>query len=130
MIGPYGVRLSAWEAASAASAGLLSTPTVNHEARLHHDTYAITDEAAQRRAYDERMGAFSQRNEMSQDNWTRRVIRRIGQLAATPCLPQWRRWASRCGDQSSRMPCTRINPSGTGVKPFSAALCANSQVTL
>ena len=49
---------------------------------LHHETYATTGETAERHAYDLRMGAFSRRNEVSADDWTRRVIRRMGKIKA------------------------------------------------
>lgn len=49
---------------------------------LHHERYGVRDEPAQRAAYDAKMAAFSTRNEMSMDSWTRRVIGRMGTLAA------------------------------------------------
>lgn len=35
-----------------------------------------------RAAYDAKMAAFSARHEMTQDNWTKRVIGRMGKIAA------------------------------------------------
>lgn len=49
---------------------------------LHHERYGVRDEQAQRAAYDAKMAAFSARNEMSMDSWTRRVIGRMGTLSA------------------------------------------------
>jgi hypothetical protein len=49
---------------------------------LHHDTYDASAEPAQRAAYDTLLSEFSRRNEMAADNWTRRVISRIGTLRA------------------------------------------------
>ena len=49
---------------------------------LHHNTYDDTGEQAHRAAYDALMGAFSARNDMAADTWTRRVIGRMGKIAA------------------------------------------------
>ncbi len=65
-------------------------PTVTNEVKprlpqsvvLHHNTYGAPNERADRDAYDAKMTAFSQRHEMSQDNWTKRVIGRMGKIAA------------------------------------------------
>jgi nitroreductase len=65
-------------------------PTVTNEVKprlpqsviLHHNTYGVPNEREQRAAYDSKMSEFSQRHEMSQDNWTKRVIGRMGNIAA------------------------------------------------
>jgi nitroreductase len=49
---------------------------------LHYDTYDASAEPAKRAAYDTLLSEFSRRNEMAADNWTRRVISRIGTLRA------------------------------------------------
>jgi len=45
---------------------------------LFHDKYDASGEQSARAAYDARMAAFSQRHEMTQDTWTKRVIGRMG----------------------------------------------------
>ena len=45
---------------------------------LHHEVYDATGEQPHRAAYDALMGAFSARNEMAADTWTKRVIGRMG----------------------------------------------------
>ena len=57
-------------------------PRLPQSTIVHHDTYGVPNEREQRAAYDAKMSAFSQRHEMSQDNWTRRVIGRMGKIAA------------------------------------------------
>jgi len=57
-------------------------PRLPQSAVLFHDKYDATGEQAARAAYDSRMAAFSQRHEMTQDTWTKRVIGRMGKLAA------------------------------------------------
>lgn len=49
---------------------------------LHHDAYSLAGERERRLAYDGMLGEFSARNGMAVDNWTHRVIARIGKLAA------------------------------------------------
>jgi len=56
-------------------------PRLPQEAVLHRGTYDAAD-AGHRAAYDPRMAEFSRRNEMAADNWTQRVIARLGTLAA------------------------------------------------
>lgn len=51
-------------------------PRLPQQAVLFHETYGTPDEPRLRLAYDERMAAFSRRNEMMHDSWTQRVIRR------------------------------------------------------
>ena len=57
-------------------------PRLPQAAVLHHGTYQIGDETAQRAAYDVELGAFSKRNEMQADTWTERVLARIATLRA------------------------------------------------
>lgn len=57
-------------------------PRLPQEAILFHDTYGNPDEPKLRAAYDTKMAAFSARNDMTQDTWTRRVIGRMGKIAA------------------------------------------------
>ena len=57
-------------------------PRLPQSAILYHDTYSTATESADRAAYDARMAAFSQRHEMTQDTWTKRVIGRMGKIAA------------------------------------------------
>jgi hypothetical protein len=49
---------------------------------LHYETYDDTGEAAHRAAYDAELEAFSARQGMAVDTWTRRVIGRMGKIAA------------------------------------------------
>jgi nitroreductase len=49
---------------------------------LHREVYDATHEPAHRAAYDHLMSAFSARNEMAADTWTRRVIGRMGKIGA------------------------------------------------
>src|SRR3954452_23550254 len=57
-------------------------PRLPQSAIVHYDTYDAANEAAERTAYDARIAAFSQRHEMSQTTWTKRVIGRMGKIAA------------------------------------------------
>ena len=57
-------------------------PRLPQSAILYHDTYDTAGESADRKAYDARMAAFSERHEMSRDTWTKRVIGRMGKIAA------------------------------------------------
>ncbi len=57
-------------------------PRLPQQAVLFREKYSNPDEATIRAGYDVRMGAFSSRNEMVHDTWTRRVINRMGTLAA------------------------------------------------
>jgi hypothetical protein len=57
-------------------------PRLPQAAILHHDRYAVPDEAAQRAAYDAKLAAFSKRNEMVHQSWTERVISRIAKTKA------------------------------------------------
>ena len=57
-------------------------PRLPQSAILFYDRYDATGERAARAAYDERMAVFSRRHEMTQDTWTKRVIGRMGKIAA------------------------------------------------
>jgi nitroreductase len=57
-------------------------PRLPQDVILHHEVYDATGERAHRIAYDALMGAFSARNEMAADSWTKRVIGRMGKIAA------------------------------------------------
>jgi nitroreductase len=57
-------------------------PRLPQDVVVHHDTYDTAGEAAHRAAYDALMGAFSARNDMAADTWTKRVIGRMGKIAA------------------------------------------------
>jgi nitroreductase len=57
-------------------------PRLPQDVIVHHDTYDSTGEQAHRAAYDTLMGGFSARNDMAADTWTRRVIGRMGKIAA------------------------------------------------
>jgi len=57
-------------------------PRLPQDVVLHHDVYDATGEQAHRAAYDALIGAFSARNDMAADTWTRRVIGRMGKIAS------------------------------------------------
>jgi hypothetical protein len=57
-------------------------PRLPQEAVLHHGTYRIGDERAQRAAYDAELGEFSRRNEMQATGWTERVLARVATIRA------------------------------------------------
>jgi nitroreductase len=58
-------------------------PRLPQEVVLHREVYVPpADEAQRRSAYDALMGQFSARNEMATDTWTKRVIGRMGRIAA------------------------------------------------
>jgi nitroreductase len=57
-------------------------PRLPQEVVLHHDVYDTSGESAHRATYDALISGFSARNEMAADNWTKRVIGRMGKLAA------------------------------------------------
>lgn len=57
-------------------------PRLPQAAVLYRERYGNPDEPTLRAGYDARMGAFSRRNEMVQDTWTKRVINRMGTIAA------------------------------------------------
>ena len=49
---------------------------------LHREVYDPSQERSLRAAYDHLMAAFSARNDMAADTWTKRVIGRMGRIAA------------------------------------------------
>ena len=57
-------------------------PRLPQDAILFRDTYGNPAEPRLRAAYDAKMAAFSARNEMTQDTWTKRVVGRMGKIAA------------------------------------------------
>ena len=57
-------------------------PRLPQAAILHHDAYAVPEEAAQRTAYDAVLGEFSRRQGMQADSWTGRVVSRIASVRA------------------------------------------------
>jgi nitroreductase len=57
-------------------------PRLPQDVVLHHEIYDTSGESAHRAAYDALMGAFSARHDMAADTWTRRVIGRMGKIAA------------------------------------------------
>jgi nitroreductase len=57
-------------------------PRLPQDVVLHREVYDTSDERARRAAYDALMGGFSARNEMAADTWTKRVIGRMGKIAA------------------------------------------------
>ena len=67
---------------ASASAASEVKPRLPQAVVLHHEVYDTTSEPAHRAAYDALMAAFSARNDMAADTWTRRVIGRMGKIAA------------------------------------------------
>jgi len=57
-------------------------PRLPQAAVLFREQYGNPDEPALRAGYDARLGEFSRRNEMAQVTWTKRVISRLGTIAA------------------------------------------------
>ncbi len=57
-------------------------PRLPQAAICHHETYGAPDEPALRAAYDGEMAAFSARQGMDSDNWSRRVLQRMGSIKA------------------------------------------------
>ncbi len=57
-------------------------PRLPQAAVLHRERYATTAERALRADYDARLEAYSARHEMAATTWTKRVIARIGKVAA------------------------------------------------
>lgn len=57
-------------------------PRLPQSVILHHETYATAGESARRMAYDAEMAAFSARQGMADDNWSRRVLQRMGSIKA------------------------------------------------
>ena len=57
-------------------------PRLPQDVIVHHNTYDTTGEQAHRAAYDALLAGFSTRNDMATDTWTKRVIGRMGKIAA------------------------------------------------
>lgn len=57
-------------------------PRLPQSVILHHNSYGAPDKSTARDAYDAQMAAFSQRNEMTRDTWTKRVLGRMGKIAS------------------------------------------------
>lgn len=58
-------------------------PRLPQDVVLHREEYAVpSNERQLRAAYDAQIGVFSARNEMAADTWTKRVIGRMGKIAA------------------------------------------------
>jgi hypothetical protein len=57
-------------------------PRLSQEAVLHHETYSTAKEKSLRASYDEKLAEYSKRYEMAADNWSQRVISRIGSISA------------------------------------------------
>ena len=57
-------------------------PRLPQDVVLHHETYDTTGESAHRAAYDAVLEGFSARQGMAIDTWTKRVIGRMGKIAA------------------------------------------------
>jgi nitroreductase len=67
---------------ASASAASEVKPRLPQAVVLHREVYEAGGERAQRMVYDALMAAFSARNDMAGDTWTRRVIGRMGKIAA------------------------------------------------
>jgi nitroreductase len=57
-------------------------PRLSPRVVLHRERYATEGEIALRADYDSRLGDYSAQHEMAASSWTKRVIGRIGKLAA------------------------------------------------
>lgn len=57
-------------------------PRLPQDIVLHHGTYSSVAETEIRSHYDAKMMAFSSRNEMAETSWIKRVINRMGTVAA------------------------------------------------
>jgi hypothetical protein len=57
-------------------------PRLSQDLVLHRETYDTRHESAHRAAYDAVLESFAARQEMAIDTWTRRVINRMGKIAA------------------------------------------------
>ena len=55
-------------------------PRLSQSAVLHHERYGTAAEAADRRAYDAELAAFSARHDMQVTSWTQRVLNRLGPI--------------------------------------------------
>ncbi|MBL8837449.1 MAG: nitroreductase family protein [Alphaproteobacteria bacterium] len=66
----------------AAGAAAEVKPRLPQDVVLHRGRYAAHDEAARIADYDRILAGFSLRNEMSNEGWTKRVLARVGSVAA------------------------------------------------
>ncbi len=57
-------------------------PRLPQDVVIHYEVYDSTGESAHRKAYDGLLESFSARHGMAMDTWTKRVIHRMGKLAA------------------------------------------------
>ena len=57
-------------------------PRLPQDVIVHHEVYDATGESAHRAAYDALLEGFSVRHGMPMDTWTKRVIGRMGKIAA------------------------------------------------
>jgi nitroreductase len=55
-------------------------PRLPQQAIAFQERYTVPDEPAIRAGYDVKMAAFSVRNDMTQDSWTKRVLARMGKI--------------------------------------------------
>lgn len=69
-------------------------PRLPQSAIVHHETYKQADEADHIARYDETLGAFSRRQNMSTETWTARIRQRI---AAVTGREQMRPWLDALG---------------------------------
>jgi nitroreductase len=79
--GAFGVFGMCVGYASAAGATEVK-PRLPQNVVVHYDTYDATDETTHRAAYDALLQSFSTRHGMAMDTWTKRVIGRLGKIAA------------------------------------------------
>ena len=57
-------------------------PRLPQDVVVHHETYDATGETSHRASYDALLQSFSARHGMAMDTWTKRVIGRMGKIAA------------------------------------------------
>ncbi len=79
--GAFGVFGMCVGYASAAAATEVK-PRLPQDVIVHHDVYDTAGETVHRAAYDALLEGFSVRHGMPVDTWTRRVINRMGKIAA------------------------------------------------
>jgi nitroreductase len=79
--GAFGVFGMCVGYASAAGATEVK-PRLPQDVIVHHNVYDSTGERDHRAAYDALLGGFSARNDMATDTWTKRVVGRMGKIAA------------------------------------------------
>lgn len=79
--GAFGVFGMCVGYASAAGATEVK-PRLPQDVIVHHDTYDTAGESGHRKAYDALLEGFSVRHGMAVDTWTKRVIGRMGTIAA------------------------------------------------